>query len=235
MQFTGFSVLQSLDCSPYRLGYHFSKSGICSCSVKTTLPAWTPCPVVYLCLHLATFLTCQSVYPSVIQTIFFPFFLASLNLNSFILFGIYVNYIFHWLPHFVFLLLFVSFLYSRFMHFNFCHIPFSKPTSTKASALIKSQRKGHNISQTLRLRGRRTEFEKRFVGQAEKTVVFLTRILEIPGSNVGQSQSVLKFFVGSLFSLSKFHDTSHSLRWLSSTFFIQVICLLAYHPQFDAI
>ena len=49
----------------------------------------------------------------------------------------------------------VSFLYSRFMHFNFRHIPLCKPTSTKASALIKSQRKGHNISQTLRLRGRR--------------------------------------------------------------------------------
>ena len=67
----------------------------------------------------------------------------------------------------------------------FCRIPFSKPTSTKASALIKSQRKGHNISQTLRLRGRRTEFEKRFVVRVEKTVVFLTRTLEILGSSVG--------------------------------------------------
>jgi len=121
------------------------------------------------------------------------------------------------------------------MHFNFRHIPFSKPTSTKASAFIKSKRKGHNISQTLWLRGRRTDFEKRFVEQVKKMVVFLTRILEIPGSNLGLSQNVLQFSVGCLFPLSTFQGTSDSLRWLSSTLFNQVICLLAYHPPFEVV
>jgi len=146
-----------------------------------------------------------------------------------------VNYIFHWLPHFVIFVAFLSFLYSTFMHFNFCHIPFSKPTSSKDSALITSQRKGHNISQTLRLRERRPNFEKCFVEKADKTVIFVTRILEVPGSNVGQSQNVLRFFVGFLFI---FRYISGYFYLVTKDFFNTLYSnhlFTSYHPSFDAV
>jgi hypothetical protein len=146
-----------------------------------------------------------------------------------------VNYIFHCLPHFVIFVAFCIFSILQIHALQICHIPFSIPTSTKASAFIKSQRKGHNILRYYGSEDDEPSSKRALSSKLKKTVVFLTRILEIPGSNVGLSQNILQFSVGCLFPLSTFQDTSDSLRWLSSTFFAQVIFLLTYHPPFDAV
>lgn len=84
----------------------------------------------------------------------FPIF-PCLNLNSRRFAAMWVNYLSHWLLHSVILVAFLSSAHSIFKYPNFRHIPFSKPTSPEASALARSQRKQHSISQTLRLRRRR--------------------------------------------------------------------------------